>query len=84
MVQRSGFLRTLEAQNPRPQACPAGSGRAVSAKQLADFFEYFRAFVQSRDMYFVVSNIVQPLTAASELSYSELVGPLGFRISLVL
>ena len=74
-VQREGFQQSLRQQHPGMQRCPSGSGRAISAKQLSDFFEYFQGFIRGRDMYFVDSNIVRPLTATCQLSYSEMVGP---------
>ena len=48
--QRARFLTDLSAQNPQPSQCAPGSGRAISSKQLSDFFEAFRPFLKDRDM----------------------------------
>lgn len=75
-LQQHSFRQMLLQGNPRPVMCPPGPGRAISAKQLTTFYEFFRAFlVNGRDMYYVSENIMKPLTAPFRLSYSELAGP---------
>eukprot|EP00435_Cladocopium_sp_Y103_P060877 s75_g22.t1 len=56
--------------------CPNGPGRAVEGAQLHKFLETFEKLIgESRNMYYVVSNIIRPLTKPSQLSYAELAGP---------
>lgn len=72
--RRRRFYKVL-TDGCKPQACEPGGDRAISAKQLVDFMEYFQAFIGARDMYYVVSNIITPLTEKDKLSYAELAGP---------
>lgn len=68
--------KDLERANPMPQKCERGPGRAVQAGQLWRFFLAFETLIrQQRSMYYVVSNLLMPLTAKRRLSYAELVGP---------
>lgn len=70
-----GFGKSIRSQNPRPRCCHRGPGRAVSMGDIWNLFETFQYFVADRDMYYVASNIVSPLSRSSQLSYAELVGP---------
>lgn len=68
--------KDLERANPMPQKCERGPGRAVQAGQLWRFFLAFETLIrQQRSMYYVVSNLLMPLTTKRRLSYAELVGP---------
>lgn len=69
------FLQALHLELPQPVRVPSGSGRAISAKQLSDFFHDFRDLIRDRNMYYIDSNLVRPLTARQKVSFAELVGP---------
>ena len=43
--------------------------------RLAPAQEFFSLYIRDRNMYYLCSNIVKPLTFADKLSYAELVGP---------
>ncbi|CAE7658377.1 unnamed protein product [Symbiodinium pilosum] len=60
-------------QNPQPQ-CARGQCRAITAGQLWDFFIFWQSYIFNRNMYYVVSNVVKPLTRPWKLSYAELAG----------
>jgi len=51
-----------------------GPTRAVSVGAIHDFYSYFQSFIRDRNMYYVVEEIVKPLTAPQRVSYAELVG----------
>jgi len=68
--------KELERVNPAPQRCERGPARAVQAGQLWRFFLSFETLIrQQRSMYYVVSNLLMPLTCKRRLSYAELAGP---------
>ena len=58
-----------------PTPCERGTQRALHIDNLQDLHEFFSAFIHDRSMYYVCSNLVQPLTKPFKLSYAELVGP---------
>jgi len=65
----------IKSENPSPRKCPRGPDRALKAGQLQQFFEHFRSVITDRNMYFVESNIIRPLTKPYRLSFAEFVGP---------
>ncbi|CAE7656380.1 unnamed protein product [Symbiodinium pilosum] len=68
--------RDLKKVNPDPKPCLRGPDRAVRAGQLWKFYACFEPLIrQHRTMYYVVSNLVMPLTKSRKISYAELVGP---------
>ncbi|CAE7874708.1 PDIL1-4, partial [Symbiodinium sp. KB8] len=67
-----GQLQDLR-QNPQG-LCPRGHSRAITAGQLWDFFIFWQSYICSRNMYYVVSNVVKPLTRPRKVSYAELAG----------
>ncbi|CAE7252395.1 unnamed protein product [Symbiodinium natans] len=68
--------KELQRANPEPSSCPRGPGRAVRAGQLWKFYATFEPLIrQHRTMYYVVSNLIMPLTRSRRLSYAELAGP---------
>jgi len=69
------YRRLLRESNPKPQSCDKGPGRAIQAGQLVDFLSHFQTFVRDRSMHYIVSNILEPLTAPEKLSFAELAGP---------
>mmetsp|Transcript_16834 Transcript_16834/g.29597 ORF Transcript_16834/g.29597 Transcript_16834/m.29597 type:complete len:1262 (-) Transcript_16834:104-3889(-) len=69
------FREKLRDQNPAPTSCERGPARAVSAAQISDLLCYFEDFIRQRNMYYVGSNILLPLTRPERLSYAELAGP---------
>ncbi|CAE7707266.1 crt [Symbiodinium sp. CCMP2592] len=69
------FARRIAQTNPTPRSCQRGASRAISASQLLDFYHSFKDFILRRNMYYLCSNIVRPLTKPLQLSYAEMVGP---------
>lgn len=55
--------------------CPKGPERAICLQQLEDLYNFFSHHIGSRNMYYLCSNLVKPLTMQVALSYAELVGP---------
>ena len=55
--------------------CPKGPGRAICLQQLEDLYSFFSHHIGFRNMYYLCSNLVKPLTMQVALSYAELVGP---------
>ena len=55
--------------------CPKGPGRAICLQQLEELYNFFSHHIGSRNMYYLCSNLVKPLTMQVALSYAELVGP---------
>mmetsp|Transcript_68637 Transcript_68637/g.173538 ORF Transcript_68637/g.173538 Transcript_68637/m.173538 type:complete len:807 (+) Transcript_68637:2-2422(+) len=69
------YQARLKRECPDPKACDRGPGRALPAKHLVDLWDFFGGLIRERSMYYIEPNIVKPLTAASRLSFAELVGP---------
>ncbi|CAE8707338.1 unnamed protein product, partial [Polarella glacialis] len=69
------YNRQIQDVMPEPWPCPKGAGRAIMASDLAELWEFFRFFIGDRDMYYVASNIVKPITEEARLSFAEVVGP---------
>ncbi|CAE7843298.1 FRAS1 [Symbiodinium necroappetens] len=69
---REQFTKGLEK---RLRRCKRGPERAITAKQLVDFVEFFQGFILQRTMYYVNDNIIQPLTKRDAVSFAEMVGP---------
>lgn len=46
----------------------------MSLQQVWEFNEFFSSFIRGRDMYYVVSQFVKPLTSHIQTSYAELAG----------
>ncbi|CAK0878082.1 unnamed protein product [Prorocentrum cordatum] len=53
---------------------PSAGHRAVSIGQMVDLTEAFSHFIRDRSMYYVVPELVQPLTQSERLSYAEVAG----------
>ena len=70
--RRGQFTKGLEK---RLRRCKRGPERAITAKQLVDFVEFFQGFILERTMYYVNGNIIQPLTKRDAVSFAEMVGP---------
>ena len=73
------FRSELNATCPHPESCERGPDRAISLQQLWQFFNYFQQYIGTRNMYYVCSNLVCPLTEPLLLSYAELAGPSSVR-----
>ncbi|CAK8999421.1 EGF and pentraxin domain-containing protein 1 (Polydom) [Durusdinium trenchii] len=74
-IKLKDHSKELERANPFPQRCERGPQRAVQAGQLWRFFMSFETLIrQQRSMYYVVSNLLMPLTSQKRLSYAELAG----------
>jgi len=69
------YLAKICKERPEQQRCARGPGRAMKAKFILELHEFFQAFIRDRTMYYVASNIVEPLTARWKISLAELVGP---------
>eukprot|EP00747_Dinoflagellata_sp_TGD_P179952 gnl/TRDRNA2_/TRDRNA2_31613_c0_seq1.p1 gnl/TRDRNA2_/TRDRNA2_31613_c0~~gnl/TRDRNA2_/TRDRNA2_31613_c0_seq1.p1 ORF type:complete len:465 (+),score=71.69 gnl/TRDRNA2_/TRDRNA2_31613_c0_seq1:61-1395(+) len=65
----------LEDGNPKPVACERGAHRGITVQTLEQFYQHFEVFIKDRTMYYVVPNLVIPLTKKYRLSYAEIVGP---------
>ena len=57
------------------QRCERGAMRGISIGQLQDFYRFFETFLSKRHMFYVVDNLVKPLTKPSQVSFAELLGP---------
>ncbi|CAJ1329162.1 unnamed protein product [Effrenium voratum] len=64
------FYRRLMGPSP----CERGAMRAISGGQLCEFHRVFQTFIGRRNMYYVVNNIVTPVTRPWNLSLAELMG----------
>eukprot|EP00439_Symbiodinium_sp_Y106_P067814 s1492_g11.t1 len=74
------FKSKVYRVNPTPHACKRGAGRALNINQIVDLYEEFKSFIQdrsfcNRNLYYVDSNIVRPLTKSCHLSLAEFMGP---------
>ncbi|CAE7531174.1 AMT1-1 [Symbiodinium sp. CCMP2592] len=69
------FKSKVYRVNPTPHACKRGAERALNINQIVDLYEEFKSFIQDRNLYYVDSNIVRPLTRSCHLSLAEFVGP---------
>ena len=56
-------------------ATEIGDSRSVHVCALRDFFSTFETFIGRRDMFYIVSNIIKPLTQPLNLSFAEMAGP---------
>jgi len=60
----------------RPYPCPKGPERGLGLGKIQDLYDFFSDYIgHQRNMYYLCSNIVMPLTARDRLSYAELAGP---------
>ena len=71
----ASFRLELKATCPDPESCGRGPGRAITLLQLKEFYTYFQQYIGTRNMHYICSNLVCPLTQPSLLSYAELAGP---------
>jgi len=62
-------------QKHKPVACDRGPSRAIDAGKLCDFHSYFQEAIGKRNMTYVVSNLLLPLTKQDRMSYAEIAGP---------
>eukprot|EP00928_Gymnodinium_smaydae_P094478 TRINITY_DN7941_c0_g1_i1.p1 TRINITY_DN7941_c0_g1~~TRINITY_DN7941_c0_g1_i1.p1 ORF type:complete len:1231 (-),score=140.51 TRINITY_DN7941_c0_g1_i1:504-3815(-) len=68
------FEQHLRKHNTSPACCTRGPARALTSKQLLDFYDAFRTHIGDRTMYYVCPNLIMPLTKPYQLSYVELAG----------
>ena len=66
--------RLLSRYCPTPRK--PGPFCATSVSSLEDFHDAFSDFIQVEQTYYVVSNIISPLTRPEKMSLAELLGPL--------
>ena len=69
------FQEKLHERNPCPVECSKGPDRALTAFQIFDLMNEFQQFIRDRNLYYIDSNIVRPLTSQQQLSLAELLGP---------
>ncbi|CAE7628999.1 unnamed protein product [Symbiodinium sp. CCMP2592] len=69
------FRKELARRRPYPVACKKGPDRALTAYQICDLMQQFQQYIRDRNLYYIDSNIVQPLTSHVKLSLAELLGP---------
>lgn len=70
-------MRNIARLNPQPELTRRKKGpeRAVRAGHVEDLVTTFQESIRHRDMYYVATNIIKPVTKAHRLSYAECVGP---------
>lgn len=73
------FRRELLVLAPHPTSTPRGPGRAVALEKLQQFYNTFCDFIRHRDMHYVNSNLVLPLTHESKVAYADLIGSAEVR-----
>lgn len=78
-AKRTEFEQVLRQAVQKPMLTPPGPSRAISSKQLRDFMDFFRGIIANRNMYFIDTNLVRPLTRRQHISYAELAGPRRVR-----
>lgn len=69
------YRAALRLKNPEPVSCAKGPSRAITEGQLSQLHEAFSHFIRDRNMYYVDSDIIRPLTKLDQLSFAELAGP---------
>ena len=69
------YREKLQTRNPSPVACNKGPERALTAFQIFDLMNEFQQYIRDRNLYYIDSSIVRPLTSEVELSLAELLGP---------
>jgi len=69
------YQQKLLKQNPKPRACEPGPGRALHVDQILDLHDFFKGFIQMRNMHYLEPNIIRRLTLPYRLSYAEVAGP---------
>lgn len=52
-----------------------GQARGIAAHQLCTLYRTFEGYILDRDMYYICSNMVLPLTTKDKVAFSDLVGP---------
>eukprot|EP00931_Biecheleriopsis_adriatica_P084379 TRINITY_DN5818_c0_g1_i3.p1 TRINITY_DN5818_c0_g1~~TRINITY_DN5818_c0_g1_i3.p1 ORF type:complete len:952 (+),score=135.40 TRINITY_DN5818_c0_g1_i3:162-3017(+) len=60
---------------PLPIRTPKGASRGLSLSELLKLRDSFGTFLCNRNAYYLVGNIIKPLSKPSRVSYAELVGP---------
>ncbi|CAE7564920.1 unnamed protein product, partial [Symbiodinium sp. CCMP2456] len=73
------LLTNFSRQLPKPMSVLRGPQRAIRLDSILELQHHFRFIIGDRDMYYVTSNILHPLTkpplAKSRYSYAEVAGP---------
>merc|ERR1712032_36393 len=70
-----GYRKVVLSENPHPLSVSRGPSRGINAHQLHALFKFFEGFIKGRNLYYMDSNILKPLTEPFQLSYAEMVGP---------
>jgi len=73
------YTKLLTRRLPNPVKCERGPLRGVAAGIVWEMFTEFQEFIRQRNMYYLVGNVVKPLTLRRRLSFSELVGSQELR-----
>jgi len=59
----------------KPEEVPRGAARAVEIESISNLLVQFQFFIGNRNMYYVNTNILLPITKPFGLSFAEMVGP---------
>eukprot|EP00811_Abedinium_folium_P036123 NODE_8861_length_1464_cov_5.495886.p1 GENE.NODE_8861_length_1464_cov_5.495886~~NODE_8861_length_1464_cov_5.495886.p1 ORF type:complete len:438 (-),score=71.81 NODE_8861_length_1464_cov_5.495886:151-1293(-) len=60
-----------------PIMSESGPARAIKLGDLTDFYMTFQRFIRGRNMHYIVSNIISPITAKYKVAYADMVRPGG-------
>ncbi|CAE7031311.1 unnamed protein product [Symbiodinium sp. CCMP2456] len=75
LARKRNQWREKLLQRHKPVTSDRGPSRAIDAGKLCDFHTYFQEAIGKRNMSYVVSNLLLPLTKQERMSYAELAGP---------
>ncbi|CAL1139956.1 unnamed protein product [Cladocopium goreaui] len=68
-------LSNFRSLLPKPQKVPRGAARALEVESISNLLVQFQFFIGNRNMYYVSTNILLPITEPLALSFAEMVGP---------
>ena len=68
------YLSKIRVAGPSVERRDHPKDHGIAAGALFEFWEHFQRFLLDRNMHFVVSNIVLPLTAKKKVSFVDLLG----------
>eukprot|EP00435_Cladocopium_sp_Y103_P075834 s332_g66.t1 len=68
-------LSNFRSLLPKPQNVPRGAARALEVESISNLLVQFQFFIGNRNMYYVSTNILLPITEPLALSFAEMIGP---------
>eukprot|EP00439_Symbiodinium_sp_Y106_P087045 s62_g38.t2 len=71
----AAFQEKLCERQYVPTSCERGADRALTAWQIFELMSEFKQYIRDRNLYYIDSNIIHPLTRQCQLSLAELLGP---------